>query len=238
MTLPIRTTGLPESALLRWDARWKLATLILAGIAVALLKSPVPAGSAALLALGLAAIGRVPIAVMVSRLGILALGITPVVLIVPFTNANGLTLATTLAFRTIALGTLAVVLVRTTPLNQTFTAANRLFVPGVLVQIAQLAYRYSLLFFAEARRLRIALRTRGFRPFTNTQTYRTLGSSAGTLLVRGGEHAERVADAMRTRGFDGRFRTLTAFQTRTADVAATLCVLAAFFCLVIWDRLA
>jgi cobalt/nickel transport system permease protein len=40
------------------------------------------------------------------------------------------------------------------------------------------------------------------------------------LLVRGYERGERVGQAMRCRGFDGRFRSLTAFRTRPADVLA------------------
>jgi cobalt/nickel transport system permease protein len=214
-----------------------LAALLLAGFAVATLQSPAPAGGAVGLALMLVVLGRVPVSVLASRLGVLAFGILPVLVILPLTVENGWIVAVTIALRTVAIGTLALVLVRTAPLAHTLTTANKLLVPGVLVQIAHLAYRYSLLFFAETRRLRIALRTRGFRARTNALTYRTLGSSAGTLLVRGGDRAERVADAMRTRGFDGRFHTLTAFRTTAWDVLGFVLLLAAFVCLVLWDRL-
>ena len=88
----------------------------------------------------------------------------------------------------------------------------------VLVQIAMLAYRYAFLFFAEARRVRIALRTRAFRPATNLRTYQTTGQAIGSLLLRGGDRAEQVADAMRTRGFDGRFHTIRHFRTTAGDV--------------------
>lgn len=236
MSLTLRDTAVPDSPLARWDARWKLAAVVPAGISVALLLSPLPAAVAVAIAVGLALLARVPVAVLLSRIGVLAFGILPVLMIVPFTVENGWLVAMTIGLRTVALGTLAVVLVRTAPLSHTFTAANRLFVPGVLVQIAQLAYRYSLLFFAETRRLRIALRTRGFAPSTNALTYRTLGSSAGTLLVRGGDRAERVADAMRTRGFDGTFRTLTAFRTTAWDVLGFVGLVLGFVGLVVWDR--
>lgn len=235
MSLTLRDAAVPESPLSRWDARWKLAGLLLAGVAVALVRSPYVAGVAAGLAVGLGFLGRVPPVVLLSRLGLLALAVLPVLVLLPLTVENGFPLALAVAGRTLALGSLAVVLVRTAPLNHTLCAAHRLYVPGVLVQIAQLAYRYSLLLFGEARRLRIALRTRGFTPTTDGHTYRTLGSSVGTLLVRGGDRAERVADAMRARGFDGTFHTLTAFRTTAADVLGFAAVVAGFGCLLIWD---
>jgi cobalt/nickel transport system permease protein len=238
MTLAFRDPAVPDSPLARWDARWKLAAVLLAGAAVVSLRSPVPAVVALAVAVGLCFLGRVPPIVMASRLAVLLLAVLPVLVILPFTAEGGTRTAVTVALRAVTLGTLALVVLRTASLGHTLTAAYRLCVPGVLVQIAQLAYRYSLLFFAETRRLRIALRTRGFRPATTAHAYRTLGSSAGTLLVRGGDQAERVADAMRARGFDGTFRTLTAFHTTAADVAGFLAVLAVFVGLVLWDRLA
>jgi cobalt/nickel transport system permease protein len=190
---------------------------------------------AVVVAVGLCFLGRVPPPVLLSRLGLLALAVLPVLVLLPLTVENGFTLAVAVAGRTVAIGALAVVLVRTAPLNHTLCAAHRLYVPGVLVQIAQLAYRYSLLLFGEARRLRIALRTRGFRTATTAHAYRTLGSSVVTLLVRGGDRAERVADAMRARGFDGTFHTLTAFRTSAWDVAGFVAAVAVFAALVIWD---
>jgi cobalt/nickel transport system permease protein len=44
------------------------------------------------------------------------------------------------------------------------------------------------------------------------------------MLVRGYERSERVGQAMRCRGFDGRFRSLVSFQTRRADIAAFVLV--------------
>jgi cobalt/nickel transport system permease protein len=57
----------------------------------------------------------------------------------------------------------------------------------------------------------------------------------GTLLVRGSDRAERVAQAMRCRGFDGHFRTTTAFRTRPADVGMFLLIVGVVGGLVAWD---
>ena len=72
--------------------------------------------------------------------------------------------------------------------------------------------------------MRIALRVRGYRNRAIAHSYRTIGHVAGTLLVRGHERAERVGQAMRCRGFDGRFRSLTAFHTTLRDVVCCLIV--------------
>jgi cobalt/nickel transport system permease protein len=115
---------------------------------------------------------------------------------------------------------LVLVLLATAPLDALLKAAHSLRVPGLLVQLALLSYRYLLVLADELARLRVALRARGFRSRATRHAYRTAGQVAGTLLVRGHERAERVHQAMRCRGFDGRFRSLEAFHTAAADVGA------------------
>ena len=56
------------------------------------------------------------------------------------------------------------------------------------------------------------------------------------LLVRGGARADRVAQAMRCRGFDGTFRTLEKGTTTVRDVAFLLATFAVAAALVWLDR--
>ncbi len=236
MSLTLRDSSIPDSPVGRWDARWKLAAVVLAVVGVVLLRHPWPAGVALGVSLVLAVVGRVRWRILCSRWLVLAVGVAPVLVVLPFTTEGGWLTAVAVGCRAFAVGTLAVVLVHTAPLARTFAAAHCLYVPGVLVQIAQLAHRYSLLFFGEARRVRIAMRTRGFKSGTNTHTYRTLGSAAGTLLVRGGDRAEHVADAMRCRGFDGTYRPMTPFHATVWDVAGFVVVVGVMVGLLVWDR--
>ena len=71
----------------------------------------------------------------------------------------------------------------------------------------------------EVRGLRVALRVRGFRLKANRHGYRTAGHAVGAMLVRGADRADRVAESMRARGFDGRFHTLIAEMSASALVA-------------------
>jgi cobalt/nickel transport system permease protein len=105
------------------------------------------------------------------------------------------------------------------------------------VQLAVLTYRYVFVLADELGRLRVALRVRGYRNRMTRHSYRTIGHVAGTLLVRGAERAERVGQAMRCRGFDGRFRSLAAFRTTAVDVAAFVLIGGGAAAVWLWDRL-
>ena len=123
--------------------------------------------------------------------------------------------------RCVAIGAMSLVLVGTAPVHHTIATAHKLKVPGLLVLLAFLAYRYAYLLGDELWRLRVALRVRAFKTQMNRHGYRTLGHVTGAVLVRGADRAEHVAQAMRCRGFDGHFHTLTAFRTRAVDVVSS-----------------
>ena len=150
------------------------------------------------------------------------------------TDKNGRLVFT---LKTLAIFTISLALTASTPMNTTLQAAASLRVPGRLVHLAMLTHRYLFLFAAELGRLRLALRVRGYRNRPTMHCYRTIGNVAGTLLVRSSERGERVAQAMRCRGFDGRFRSLTEFCTRFADVAGFIVIAGGYGALVAWEIL-
>ncbi len=229
MTLAYRDPAIPDSPPARWDPRWKLAAMLVFVAAVAVLRT-LPALAAALGAiLGLLIFARVPITAIVARAGLLFLAVAPFAAVLPLFVEDGWRLAGGIVLRCVAIGLAAFFLLRTAPVARTLAAARCLGAPGTLVLISQLAYRYALALFGEARRLRVAMRARGFRVRTTAHAYRSLGHAAGALVVSGGERAERVAAAMKARGFDGTPRMLVPFRTRPADrlAFAALALLAA-----------
>lgn len=249
MTLALDFPESLGSPLGRWDPRWKLAALLPAAVLVALLQALPPTGLALVGALSLALLGRLPRRWLLLRLGTLTLFLALFLLWLPFSgmpgpvwetgclrlSLAGLHLALVLLLKACAVVTLMLVLAATGPLVETFKAAHALHAPGRLVQICVLTYRYIFLLVDELSRLRLALRVRGYRHRANLHSYRTVGHVAGTLLVRSAERAERVAQAMRCRGFDGCFRSLATFRTRSADVLLFLAVVAASSALLLWD---
>ncbi|MCM5556032.1 cobalt ECF transporter T component CbiQ [Pleomorphomonas sp. JP5] len=99
-------------------------------------------------------------------------------------------------------------------------ALGRLGLPSRLIQVFLFAIRYIELLRAEARRLHDAMRLRGFLPGTNVHTMRSYGHFIGQLLVRAVERAERVNEAMRCRGFAGRFPLVTLEKLGLVDIGA------------------
>lgn len=249
MTLAFRNRPVPPSPLARWDARWKLAAVLLAAGGTAALDRLAPAAAALALGLSLLLLARLPFAWVRSRLVLFALAALPFLLVLPFTldgdgwtvgpvsvSERGLIAGLAVFCRGLAVGCFALLLVGTAPLHHTLAAAHKLKVPGLLVQLTLLAYRYAFLLAAEMRRLRVAMRTRGFRMRASRHAYRSLGHATGALLVRGADRADHVAAAMRCRGFDGTFHTLAAFRTAFGDIAGFVLLAAATIALLLWDR--
>lgn len=236
MTLAWREATLVDSLLARWDTRWKLAAFVLFGLIVLLLERWTSLTVTAGLVVGLAMLARVPTTVLLGRVGLLLLVSVPLLVVVPLQEMRNWPLAVAAALRIVSVGLLALILLRTDPLAQIMAAAHRLYFPKLLVLLIQLAYRYSQVIAGEVRRLRIALRSRGFRLKTNWLTYRTMSYAIGSVLVRSHDRAERVSEAMRCRGFSGDYHSLTPFRTRVSDVFAFVLLILAALTILILDR--
>lgn len=236
MTLAVRAGRAPDSPVGRWDARWRLAALLLLAAGAASVERPLPAAGFLLGVLILPGLARLPVRPFLSKLGLLGLSVLPFLIVLPLTTDNGLTLGIVVGLKSLAVGGVGLVLAGSAPLPDTFAAARRLRLPGVLVLVAQLAHRYTFVLAAEARRVRTSMRARGFVPRTDRRTVRTFGHAAGAVLVRGGERAERVAAAMRCRGFDGRMPDSRRYGTRIADVLGFAAVAGGTIAGVAWDR--
>lgn len=226
-----------ESPLSGIDPRWKLAAFLLMMVGVALLQTLLGTVLALALSLILLLSARVPWrwfqGRLLAMLLLLALFVLPIVLLSWHEPLDALARAGQMSGKALTLFVLGTILLISAPLEVTLKAARSLGAPGVLVQMMLLTYRYLFVLAEELSRLRIALRVRGFRNRASWHGYRTVGAAAGTLLVRGQERAGRVAQAMRCRGFDGTFRTLTTFRTTWRDMV-TFVLLTAAMVAVCW----
>jgi cobalt/nickel transport system permease protein len=179
------------------------------------------------------------------------LGFVPFVLLVPWTVPRGtilwewrwlhltdagLAVTATLVLKGLTITVLMLTLLASGPFHTLLTAAGKLGVPRVLVQVTLLTYRYVFVLVEELQRLRVALRVRAFRNRLNAHSLRTIGQVTGTLLVRGSDRAERVAHAMRCRGYTGHCRTLQTFRTTWRDPFLFLWLVGSMAALVVWER--
>jgi cobalt/nickel transport system permease protein len=249
MTLALDLFPETDSVIHRLDPRWKLAAAIIAVVGVVLLQTLPAAATALLLGAMLVIVSKLPVRWYLARVGTIGLFLaffavwlplvtpgTPVWHVGPLSfSLEGIVLALRLLAKALAILTFMLVLLATARLDATLKAARALHVPGLLVQLNLLTIRYTFLFATELARMRVALRVRGYRNRVSRHCYRTIGHVSGTLLVRGYERAERVGQAMRCRGFDGRFRSLTEFRTAAADVGAFAIVVGTTAGLVVWD---
>ncbi|TDE46257.1 cobalt ECF transporter T component CbiQ [Nonomuraea mesophila] len=96
----------------------------------------------------------------------------------------------------------SVLLASTTEPREVLIGAQRLKVPGLLVQIAMFMLRYLDVIMGEMRRMRVARESRGFEA-RNFRQIPVVARSAGALFIRSYERGERVHLAMLSRGYSG-----------------------------------
>ncbi len=236
MEIRFRLPPCAASPLSRLDARWRLAGLLLACVAVCLLRAPWPASAALALACLLAWLAAVPPGWLLARLAVLGAVLAACSLPLPLLGSATWADAWVILARGLALALLAAVLVTSAPVDATLRAAGAVGLPALLVRVLLLAWRYLFLIGDELQRLRTALRVRGFRNRADAHSWGTVAAATGTLLVRGADRAERVAAAMRCRGMGAPMRELDERRTTLADVAFVVLTLTAGAALVGWDR--
>jgi cobalt/nickel transport system permease protein len=129
----------------------------------------------------------------------------------------GVILAAQITLKSNAILLAFIALIATMPFSTLGHAMHRLRVPDKIVYLLMMTYRYIFVIEEEYLRLIRAAKIRGFRPGTNLNTYRTFSYVIGMLFVRAAARAERVHQAMRCRGFNGKFHGLQEFETNVAS---------------------
>jgi cobalt/nickel transport system permease protein len=111
----------------------------------------------------------------------------------------------------------AVLLGATTSFPDVLHGLERMRAPRLLTLIAAFMYRYLFVIGGEARRMRVALAARGYRPRHALQVA-AIGRVATALFLRTFERGERVYVAMLARGYVGAAPRLRALAFARADV--------------------
>lgn len=211
-------TAIVLAAAAVWASRWEsLAVGLLAALACLLFSNIAAATAARRLA--------VLNAVFVAMTLVLALSGDP-----PRWNAAGpvslsidglrIGIATAIKGNTVVLAAMA--LIGSMPPVTLGHAFDHLHVPAKLSHLFLFTVRYVEVLTDEYRRLRAAMKVRGFRARPDLHTYRSLGYLAGMMLIRALERSERIEDAMKCRGFRGRFYLLDHFALSRRDIPPAL----------------
>jgi cobalt/nickel transport system permease protein len=171
-------------------------------------------GLYALLLVGLARVGRVPLQFLARRLVVevpflLFAVLLPVVGQGERLEVLGLPLAREglwAAWNILVKGTLgvaaSVIVAATTPVPELLRGLERLRLPRAFTTVAGFMVRYADVIADDLRRMRVARLSRGYDPRWIWQA-RAVAATAGALFIRSYERGERVYLAMVSRGYAG-----------------------------------
>ena len=144
-----------------------------------------------------AAISRIPWGFLVRRmlwLEVLVLGVA----VLSLFQEDGWRLFLWLVGRSSLCLLTMLLLSNTTPFSEILRVMRRVRVPGMLVTVLSLMYRYLFVMMDEAGRMK---RARASRTFSVKKSWRVAGTVVGQLFVRVSERSERIFAAMCARGW-------------------------------------
>jgi cobalt/nickel transport system permease protein len=213
------------------DPRVRLAAAISFLVLLATLHSAPALAAALMAAIVVAVFARLPLGPILRRLtaveGFLLFLLLTLPLTMPGTelfrlsglsvSEEGLRRAIVIIVRVNAGVLMAAALLSTMGTMRLAGAMSGIGLPPRIAHLFQLTVRYIAVFHEEYARLRRAMRARGFRAGSNRHSWRSLGHLLGMLVLRSAERAERVAWAMRARGFSGNFPAFSQRRLERAD---------------------
>ena len=255
-SVPPLTDDSGRSLMHRWDVRCKIVTLLVYSFIIASLRHFEPACAAVCISLAISMIAKIPLNRVLFRLTALAGFLGMFLIVMPFTvaphtgdtilvfggvdrfglNLRGLMLAATIIAKAVAIALLMEPLVSTAPLPVTLHGLYRLGAPDMVAQMVLLSHRYVHVFRHEAQRMAAGMQARGFSMKTDLETMRALANFLGMLFVRSFERTERVFDAMKARGYSGRFHAPGELHINAGDVGGVVILLSVGIALLFFDH--
>lgn len=144
-------------------------------------------------------LSRLPLLFLLKRLALLSPFIIGVALVnawhpAPRVQWQAVALKSSLSLLTVIL------ISNTTPFSKILRVLKMVRVPALLITTIALMHRYLFVLAAEAERMRRARLSRTFRRDSRFQ-WRSLSTVIGQLFIRASERAERIYDAMCSRGW-------------------------------------
>jgi len=130
---------------------------------------------------------------------------------------EGIQLATQITLKSNAILLTCIALLTTMDVTRLGHALHHLHAPDKLIHILLFTARYFGVLHREYHRLTAAMKVRCFRPRADRHTWRTYGYLVGMLLVNSLDRSERILNAMKCRGFKGRFYLLDHFAFAVRD---------------------
>ena len=229
--MTLQEFALGDSFLHRMDPRAKIIAAVVFSVVVAVCQSLVATAIALLFPVVLFVLSGMKARDFLKRLAVVNGLMLFLWLFLPFTTPGepafavgpltvtreGLQYAFLITLKSNVIIAVMMTLLGTSPIFNLVHALSHLAVPDKLVHLFFFCWRYVHVIAEEYTALAEAAKIRGFRPGTNVHTYRTYGYFVGMLLVRSFDRAQRIMDAMKCRGFNGKFHILHHYEMRRFD---------------------
>ncbi len=249
MALDIDRYAHVGSAINRWDARFKLVSMGLVIVAIALLKTLPMALLALALATALLRVSNLPVKFISHGLSFVLIFLLPFFIVMPLSYPGepaftvlglgfaweGLRLASLIFIKALAIVMVSFAIFGSSRFDVSMLALQHLRCPKVVVQMLLFTYRYTFTFLDEMKRMHTSMLARGFVPRSDLRTLQVFGHFVGTLLVRSFERTERVYKAMLSKGYQGTLHSMVSFQSTPADYLKALLAIALAGALVAGD---
>lgn len=249
MALDIDRYAHVGSPIQRWDPRFKIATLILLILAIALLNTLPMAAAALTVAVIILLITALPMHFVSHGLTFVIVFLLPFFIVMPLTYPGeaafrvlglpfaweGLRLAALIFMKALAIVLISFAMFGSSRFDVSMLALQRLKCPSTLVQMLLFTYRYTFVFLDEMQRMYTSMRARGFVARTDRRTLRIIGHFVGTLLVHSFERTERIYKAMLSKGYQGELHSMVNFHSHAGDFVKTAVILALALALTLGD---
>jgi cobalt/nickel transport system permease protein len=190
-----------DGPLHRLPAGLKLAAAL--GLAIAIVSVPptcwVCYAGAAVFLTGAAVLSRIPAAFIVRRLLLFEPFVLGISLLALFRPGGAALFVSLILKSTFCLFTV-ILLSNTTPFSRLLAVLRRIGVPGIIITVLALMYRYLFVLIDEAERMHRARRSRTFVA-AKVRWWHSAATVVSQLFVRSSERAERIYAAMLSRGW-------------------------------------
>ena len=231
--MKIEEFSIGDSYVHRLDPRVKIICAVLFSVATAVNQSLAAACLALVFSPALILIARINLRRLLVRLAVVNGFIAFLWVFLPFSapgeplwsvgplqvTAEGLRQALLITVKSNAIVLATIVFLGTSSVFDLAHGLGHLGCPNKIVHLFFFSFRYLHVIHEEYHRLRHAAQVRGFRPRTDMHTYRTYAYFIGMLLVSSFDRAHRILDAMRLRGFRGKFYILHHYNAGRMDYA-------------------
>jgi len=236
----------------RVDARFKLIGFLAVIFAYAYVRDLRMLAAMAVFTIAVYAVSRLPVGFWLKRMRYpSAFLIVLVIILILFSKGevvaslgpmdfhkDGLLTALLIAVRFVSILTLGMVLFGTAPFMKAIRAMRALYLPALLADMTMLTFRYLNELGDDLRRMRIAMKMRGFRnKRLSLRGLRTLAWMGGSLLVHSYERSDTVYKAMILRGYGNTPRPKEEFKSTLYDWSLLIIFLAAAVGFVVGDVL-